>query len=259
LNWANENWNRAWDASEKQLLIAQKHSPEDDIAFAASLEKAFADPRYIRVNGRPLLMVYRPAKLPDVRATVDRWRNYFERAGYGNPYLVMPHADGNINPAMFGMDAAAGFPPHQYGFGAKRRVKGWTVKLENPRYRGLVLSWDKMVRVAMWYQARTDYTLLPGICPSWDNHARRGIRGNIFHGATPKKYGAWLKATCDYVLQKNTPDESIVFVNAWNEWAEGAHLEPDRYFGYAYLAETGRVLSALASEFCRSELALVGK
>jgi len=266
LNWANETWNRRWDDSENEVLIAQRHSPEDDLAFAASLEKALSDPRYIRVNGRPLLMVYRPGLLPDARATVDRWRNYFVRAGYGNPYLVLPQTRNEVDPNLFGMDAAAGFPPHQSGFGCRRRIKGWLVKLANPRYSGLVLPYDRMVQRALEYNSPSFYlykgakfTFLPGVCPSWDNHSRRQNRGLVFYGATPAKYGNWLRAACEHTMERNAQDERIVFVNAWNEWAEGAHLEPDRYYGYAFLAETGRVLSALASESCRSELALVGK
>ena len=143
---------------------------------------------------------------------------------------------------------------------------GWMVKLANPRYSGLVLSYDRMVRRALEYHSPSfslyngaKFTLMPGVCPGWDNHARRSNRGMIFHEATPKKYGEWLKAACEYTVERNAPEERIVFINAWNEWAEGAHLEPDRYFGYAFLAETGRVLSALASASCRSELALVGR
>ena len=246
LNWANESWTRAWDASEKQILIQQRHSAEDDVAFAKSLEKAISDKRYMRVNGRPMIMVYRPGRFPDIRATVDRWRDHFERAGYGNPYLVMPQADGNSDPHRFGFDAAAGFPPHNYGFGARRRAKGLLVKIANPWYHGLVLSYDRMVQIALRNTSST-YPLLPGVCTTWDNHARR-INGVIFHGSTPAKYESWLRAACENTIRQNSPEERIVFINAWNEWAEGAHLEPDRYYGYAYLAATGRVLSSLAKE-----------
>ena len=265
LNWANQSWNRAWDGSEKHVLIDQKHSPGDDLALAASLETALADPRYIRVDRRPLLMIYRPGGLPDARATVDRWRNYFERAGYGNPFLVMAQSDTNFDPHQIGLDGAAGFPPHQCGFRASRHIRDLFVKLQNPRYNGIVRSYDKMIRNALLnlHNARSNGSsstpLFPGVCPSWDNHARRQKGAMSFYGATPRKYGKWLKAACDYTIQHNAPDERIVFVNAWNEWAEGAHLEPDRYFGYAFLAETARVLSALASESCRSELVHTGK
>jgi lipopolysaccharide biosynthesis protein len=91
----------------------------------------------------------------------------------------------------------------------------------------------------------SEWSFFPGVCPGWDNHPRRSA-GWVFYGAAPKKYGDWLKAACEFTLKKNPAEERFVFVNAWNEWAEGAHLEPDRHFGYAYLAETGRALLALS-------------
>jgi lipopolysaccharide biosynthesis protein len=244
LNWANENWTRRWDGRGDEVLIAQRHSPDDDLALAASLETALADSRYIRISGRPLLMIYRPGILPEGRATVDRWRNHFARAGYGDPYLVMPQAFGDLDPNQFGFDAAAGFPPHQYGLRTSRIRR--LLKLTNPGYSGTVLSYDFLARSALSVQPST-FPLLPGVCPGWDNHPR-SLKPVVYYGATPAKYGNWLKAACEYVIQRNAPDERIVFVNAWNEWAEGAHLEPDRYFGYAFLAETGRVLSTLTNE-----------
>jgi lipopolysaccharide biosynthesis protein len=262
LNWANESWSRAWDGNETSILIAQKHSPEDDLALAVTLENALADPRYIRVNGRPLLMVYRPEKLLDMRATADRWRNHFERAGYGNPLLVMPEAFGNTNPARFGMDASAGFPPHNCGFATRRHILKYLENLADPTYSGIVLSYDSMMRKAQLnlHDPPSEWSFFPGVCPGWDNHPRRSAGGFVFYGATPKKYGKWLKAACEYTLEQNPPEERIVFVNAWNEWAEGAHLEPDRHFGYAYLGETGRTLSALSGgELASGNPTLSGK
>ncbi len=81
INWANENWSRRWDGSDEEVLIGQAHSSADDIAFAVSLEPLFRDPRYIRINGRPLLMVYRPKILPNARETVGRWRAIFGPLG----------------------------------------------------------------------------------------------------------------------------------------------------------------------------------
>jgi lipopolysaccharide biosynthesis protein len=263
LNWANENWTSRWDGKETNVLIAQQHSPADDLALARSLEKALSDPRYIRVNGRPLLMIYRPGILPDSKATVERWRNHFVQAGYGDPYMVMPQAFGDTNPYLFGMDAAAGFPPHESGFHTPelRRPLGPRIrrrlKMRNAGVLDQILSYDTMMLRAV-KNCPSGFPLLPGVCPSWDNHARRRNGGaQIFDGASPPKYGKWLRAACEYSLQKTTVDERIVFINAWNEWAEGAHLEPDLHFGYAYLAETARTLCALA-EPASSELTLQG-
>ncbi len=254
LNWANESWSRRWNGSEKDLLIEQKYSAADDLALARSLEKVISDPRYIRIDGRPLLMIYRPGLLPDVRSTLDRWRNHFEREGMGNPYIIMPQAFQSSDPREFGMDAAAGFPPHVYGF-ANPRIRRYFLRLANPTHTSAVLSYDAMVQKALATDP-SGYTLLPGVSPGFDNHPRNQ-NGTVFYGSTPAKYGQWLRAACEAAMKRNTPSEQIVFVNAWNEWAEGAHLEPDRHFGYAYLGETGRVLSSLCSKSLRSEVACV--
>ena len=104
--WANENWTSRWDGEEQEILLAQKHSPQDDVTFARALERMIRDPRYIRIDGRPLLVVYRPGLLPDPLATARRWRHHFARAGLGNPYLVMAQSFGDEDPRPFGFDAA---------------------------------------------------------------------------------------------------------------------------------------------------------
>jgi hypothetical protein len=92
----------------------------------------------------------------------------------------------------------------------------------------------------------TGFTLFRGVCPGWDNEARRPNRGVSFVASSPDKYGQWLRWACREVMRTNVGDERLVFINAWNEWAEGAHLEPDRHFGHAYLRQTANALNRLA-------------
>ncbi len=239
INWANENWTRRWDGQEKTILMQQYHSPEDDIAFARSLEPYFRDPRYIRIMGRPLLMLYRPGVLPDAAATVARWRTHFKEAGLGDPYIMMTQAFGERDPAKYGMDAAVGFPPTW-----EDTVKVEGLSLFDPKHRGDVLDYGAMADAAI-ANYTTNGRVFPGVCPSWDNEARRPGRGTCVTGSTPEIYGRWLGAACNAAMRAFSGDERLVFINAWNEWAEGACLEPDRHFGYAYLAQTARVLSNL--------------
>ncbi len=243
INWANENWTRRWDGLEQQVLKEQHYSPKDDLEFAKSLEPLFRDRRYIKINGRPLLMLYKPLLLPDARTTVMRWRSHFVEKGLGNPYIIMPQMQGDEDPRLYGMDAAAGFPPHLSGFN-ELPTDVESLDLLDPNYRGRVVEYDRMIENALSIRP-TEYRYFPGVCPSWDNEARRPGAGQCFAGSTPEKYGQWLASACEYVLEAETPDERIVFVNAWNEWAEGAYLEPDRHYGYAYLAETARVMRRL--------------
>lgn len=240
--WANENWTRSWDGLEDDILLAQQHSPEDDVAFARSLEPVLRDIRYIRIDGRPLLMVYRPGLLPDPLATARRWRQHFTKAGLGNPFLVMAQCFGDEDPRLFGFDAAVEFPPHKLSQDAPRLNAN--VEIFDPAFKGIIHDYEFIAKRAAEQQT-PPFRLFPGVCPSWDNEARKPGRGVAFGFSTPAKYGAWLDQACRRALTELRPAERFVFINAWNEWAEGAYLEPDRHFGYAYLHETATVLDGL--------------
>ncbi|MEA3002026.1 MAG: hypothetical protein QOH81_814 [Sphingomonadales bacterium] len=243
VNWANENWSRRWDGSERSILMAQSHSSEDDIAFARSLEPLFDDERYIRIDGRPLLMLYRPSLLPDAAATVRRWRDHFARRG-DNPFIVIAQVFKDHDPRPYGMDAAAGFPPHRARDNVPPIRAG---KLYDPQLETYLVSYDDIARDGIDYRPK-DFRLFPGVCPDWDNDARSPGRGLALVGSTPHKYGLWLETVSRWIAKEAPPQERIVFINAWNEWAEGAHLEPDRHHGHAYLVETARALARIVAD-----------
>ncbi len=113
LMWANENWSRRWDGSDEAVLISQDYRDADEPALIATFARHFADPRYIRVGGRPLLMVYRPGLIPDAAATVARWREAFRARHDEDPLFVMAQSFGDADPRPFGMDGAIEFPPHK--------------------------------------------------------------------------------------------------------------------------------------------------
>lgn len=242
LCWANENWTRRWDGMDDEILIAQHHSPEDDIALARNFETALRDPRYIHIGDRPLLVVYRPGLLPNSLATARRWRTHFIRAGLGDPYLAMVQAFGALDPREHGFDAAIEFPPHTLVRNAPSI--NHRLPLFDPEFAGLVFEYDLLVRIAEELTP-TPYPLFRAVAPGWDNEARRPGRGTTFAFSTPEKYARWLEFCCRQAAADPEPDRRIVFVNAWNEWAEGAHLEPDRHHGFAYLDATARVLADL--------------
>ncbi len=244
LNWANENWTRRWDGAEHEVILAQKHEPGEAEAYLRSVERALRDPRYIRVDDRPLLMIYRPGLLPDAAATVAAWREEARRLGIGEIYVTMPQGFGDMDPRPYGMDAVAGFPPHRGGW--ETRTDRRRERLLDPDCRALIFSYDRMAERTL-ADPPTEYRRLPGVAPSWDNEARRLGRGSIFLNASPAKYGWWLRGAGREAL-RNPEGERVVFINAWNEWAEGAILEPDRHYGYAWLAETRRALEDLAAD-----------
>jgi hypothetical protein len=242
--WANENWSRRWDGSEHEVLIAQEHSPEDDLALITELSKLFADRRYVRVGGKPLLVVYRVDILPDAAATAERWRERCRELGVGEIFLVAAQSFGIDDPRPFGFDAAVEFPPH--GAQAVQPITS-TIEVLNPSFAGHIFSFDAFADLFKRIRRPPAYPLFRTVCPSWDNTARVLERGHVYHGSTPGSYRDWLLAACRFADAHPVSGEKIVFINAWNEWSEGAHLEPDRRYGHAYLEATREVLSAWSS------------
>lgn len=242
LCWANENWTRTWDGGSRHTLLAQSYSAEDDRRHIRSLEAAFHDPRYIRVDGRPLFLVYRLSELPDPRRTAEIWREEAERMGLPGIYLARVEAwsdDTEEPPGDVGFDAGVEFQPDSRILGAPmywsrpERVLRRVFKPGSELRRHAVYSYPGMVQRAL-EATQPDYKRFPGVTPGWDNSPRRREWARILHGSTPELYERWLRG----VLERTSPyssDENLVFVNAWNEWAEGNHLEPDLRWGTAYL------------------------
>jgi len=252
LCWANENWTRRWDGSENEILMAQDHSPEDDLDLIKELAKAFSDPRYIRIYGRPVLIVYRASILPDAKATTERWREHCIDIGIGNPYLIAAQSFEVMDPRPYGFDAAVEFPPHQHA----GSILNHNVTLANPEYKGFVLDYRELAEQYCNRSLNQPYTVFKTIAPGWDNEARKPGRGHSFHHFSLSKYANWLDRACTATLEYNSPSENLVFINAWNEWGEGAHLEPDRKYGYGYLEATMRTV-ARVSKLPESERILV--
>jgi hypothetical protein len=240
LCWANENWTRRWDGADKQILISQKHSPEDDLAFIRDIMPALKDPRYIRVNDRPVLIVYRINLLPNPVQTAYIWRDEAIRNGLKDLYLVVAQSFGIGDPKPYGFDAAVEFPPHN----AKGLWLNDQVKITNPDFNGHIFDYDKVVKnhISQDLSQAMKYRLFRTVMPSWDNTARRQNNGHVFHNATPEKYRFWLRTAVEHAQKSHPEGERFVFINAWNEWAEGCHLEPDMKNGMAYLRATAEAL-----------------
>ncbi|MDD2839245.1 MAG: glycoside hydrolase family 99-like domain-containing protein [Sulfuricurvum sp.] len=238
ITWANENWTRIWDASENDILIAQKHSDEDSIKFIHSLFPYFNDKRYITIDNKPLLVIYRCDIIPNIVDTVKLWRREVEKAGYDGIYLVCAQTYGVTNPEDYGFDAAMEFPPHN----ALNLEFTTRKKMINTQFKGNIYDYSKIVN-DQCTKKTPDYKCFQAVTLSWDNTARKQNDSNIFTNFTLHKYKQWLSHIAHNTYNSNLPDnEKLIFVNAWNEWAEGTHLEPDRKFGYGYLESTYNVL-----------------
>lgn len=247
LCWANENWTRRWDGAESEVLMAQHHSVEDHEAVFADLARYFEDERYICVDGCPVILIYRPSIIPDVEQMLEIWRDAAIHRGLKGLFIVATNSFGFDEHDKAGFDAICGFPPH----GVEAPAVNQMFPLINSDYSGYIFRYADVVqseaeRLSKYLNEAAigirKGVRFPGVMVAWDNEARKPGRGNVFHASTPRLYHDWLSNAVNYTRKLNEPDRQFVFINAWNEWAEGAYLEPDRKFGYGYLAATGSVL-----------------
>ncbi|HGM7320271.1 glycoside hydrolase family 99-like domain-containing protein [Stenotrophomonas geniculata] len=238
LCWANENWARRWDGRDEDILIGQQHSAEDDLAFIAHVAPYLRDRRALKVEGRPMLLVYRPHLLPDARATTERWRRWCRDNGVGEIHLAYVQGFERPDPRDIGFDAAVEFPPNM----SNPRSLSAQQWLLNPAFNGDVRDWRELA-TEIASRPLPDYPLYPGVNPGWDNEARRSGRGRVYLHASPRGYRDWLRTTIHERLSAAPQAQRMVFINAWNEWAEGAVLEPDARLGHAWLQATRDALA----------------
>jgi Glycosyltransferase WbsX/Methyltransferase domain len=235
--WANENWTRRWDGAERELLVEQRYGPELDAALIEDLLPMFRDRRYLRVRGAPVLLVYRPGSIPEPLATTARWRRAAREGGLPDLHLVAALTFGVQDPRPFGFDAAVEFPPH----GENLPENECAIEGADPGFGGTVVDFRAVARRRLALPP-PPFRLYRTAMAGWDNTPRLGRRATVFHGATPAAYEEWLRALVT-AARLGHPEHRLVFVNAWNEWAEGAHLEPDERFGTGYLEATRRALA----------------
>ncbi len=238
LCWANEPWTRKWDGLAREVLVPQDYPPGWEAAFVADIAPIMRDPRYLRLNGRPMLAVYRVARLPEPAASIGRLRAALAQAGFDAVHLLgawVRLADDDAlpdDPGALGLDAYFEFPPHGLSarpltLAADERAAGFTANAYD--YAATVEAALDQIAAA---PAERRYR---GVMMGWDNTARRGRDAFVFHGATPTNFRKWLRASVRAARVEATAPETAVFVNAWNEWAEGTYLEPDRDFGEGWL------------------------
>ena len=272
LAWANETWSRRWDGQEHHILIAQHHPPTVHSwgRHFDVLIKSWLDERALRVDGRPVFLIYRPARIHSLDAMFDYWRSRAHREyGLDGLYFVaMIQRDFPPWEVLRHFDAAMLFQP----FAATEQLRDPSP--EQPRWRKLAreilgrmpLGLRDPIEQAMRWQSRptrVDYDrvwqqilawqpdprlpVFEGAFVDWDNTPRYQNRATIYQGATPEKFERWMyrlmrKAMEQPARESKQRGERLVFINAWNEWAESAYLEPDQRWGMAYLEGLRRAL-----------------
>jgi lipopolysaccharide biosynthesis protein len=257
LCWANENWTRVWDGGEQSVLLQQQYSAADDERHIEYLIDAFRDRRYLRIAGKPVLLVYRTGLLPDPAGTARLWREKVRAAGLPGLYLMRVESWGDYtDPPSIGFDAAVEFAPdfgipfkpigHRESWDLTARVRSWLRKrgvASNAYVEHKIYDYATLIR-EMSNKADVAYPRFRCVTPGWDNSPRRARGARIFRDAAPDAYELWLRSIVEGARAKADPEERIVFINAWNEWAEGNHLEPDQRWGRAFLEATARALNS---------------
>lgn len=246
--WANENWTRNWDGQNKKILIQQNYSDDDDIAHFNYLADFFRDERYIKVDGKPVFLVYRPEVIPNIRQRTEKWRKEVRKYGFDDIYLIFTESFiRNINPNNYGFDATFAFQPNWHSLPKaikpilKDKLATRLGFVASTFSKNRIYHYEEFIEIQMKLTINREFKTYLGVTPSWDNSARRKIDAMIFIKSKPQLYGKWLKHLVDsfYPFSK---DENFIFINAWNEWAEGNHLEPCQKWGRKYLEATKDVL-----------------
>jgi hypothetical protein len=224
--------------------MEQTYSEDDDRAHIRWLARAFADPRYIRVENKPLFIIYRAHKLPNIRKTTAIWRDECRHLGIGEVFLCrIDTGDDVLPPKEVGLDAAVEFQPDWLSLGAPLGSRGLRRSRRNDLYfflrrkllsDGITAQNYRHLVSSMSRRIQPNYLRFPCVTPSWDNSPRRRRGATVFIESSPKLFHQWLVATlANLTKSKNIP--RILFINAWNEWGESNHLEPDQRYGRSYL------------------------
>lgn len=262
LCWANQTWSRAWSGREHDVLMQQGYDDADNAAHIDWLCEVFVDARYLRVEGRPLFLVYLPEDIPGVASVLNAWRHRcVEKIGVEPYFCGVRTGFSSLDTTglrALGFDGVVEFEPNRKHFPTTKNATGYAVSLlqrllparwydalRNNRWLGK-LNLNTVVNYAAYVDRSVerpalDDTTYPVVFPSWDNTVRR-TSATIIENHDATQYARWLGDAVARVAAR-PPDQRLVFLNAWNEWAEGCHLEPDQRHGHAFLDATAQTLA----------------
>ncbi len=239
LGWANESWTGVWNNEPSRMLMEQTYPGEaDDRAHFDYLLKAFSDHRYISVEGKPLLFIYKPLKLPDAKRRLDQWREWALQAGLKGLYIIGNNMLDFDDAAALGLDGAAistlGVVSSKNSVVNKAERLIWGVRkklsLGGPR----TIEYAEAIKHLVPDMKQFGFDAYPCAYPNWDHTPRSGRKGLVLTGSTPELFKKHMEEALSAV---NSRDDGhrIIFLKSWNEWAEGNYMEPDTKWGHAYL------------------------
>lgn len=236
LCWANHSWNTAWQGTNSTLIDQVYPGWNDHAAHFDWLVQAFTDRRYLTVDDKPIFVVYRPDDIPDIRKVADFWRERAIKAGLPGLYLIgVSHYQQHWDPRLRGFDASTMQALPARNGRIPWRHFGTKIKLALQGGKSELTIWDyEDVLPILLRTHQVEWSDYPLVLPNWDNTPRSGIRGLVFENATPELFRGLLRTAISRVSDRR-PDERIIFLKAWNEWAEGNYVEPDQKWGRAWL------------------------
>lgn len=236
--WANENWTRTWDGLEKNVLIAQEYSKEDYHKFIVDIKKYINDPRYIKVDNKPLILIYNPAAIPNLEELINEWKRYAKEEGIGEIYiLTKSFPENNDYGNALVADGEFEFAPIAMNGGTE--IEGLA--------EGYYFNYNEVVKkLEKVYKDHLTIKPYYYCCTmGWDNSARRKEGYTLYHNYSLKAFYEWTHMICELTRKQFDKDKRFMFINAWNEWAEGTYLEPDEKYGYANINTFSRAIMDL--------------
>jgi hypothetical protein len=246
LAWANQSWTGIWHGAPDRVLVEQTYPGlEDHQAHFRNVLPAFADDRYLRVDGKPIFVVLSPRELPNPQSFTDLWRQMALQNGLKGLYLI-GIANQLWDPLSNGFDAAMidnpGVVVQRMEFVSDNLVVNSVMRVYRKFYnlifrqllkRPRIYDYAKVTRLATPPLSAT-FDHFPCVIPNWDNTPRSGRNGLVFRNSTPALFKTQLKQAIAQVANRPIA-KRVVFIKSWNEWAEGNYLEPDQRFGLGYL------------------------
>lgn len=250
LCWANESWyKKFWNNDgavvDKKILAEQLYPGEDDYVqhFYARL-KAFRDPRYVKVKGKLLYMIYKPLESAELKNFMSIWQNLAKENGLPEFFFVAFTfcADSEGEQILSsGYDAVVSCRNnrdkiHNFSW-AFRKAK--SILLHRPRINSYKSMWPRLISD----RERNDDRYIPVLMPNWDHTPRSGVNGDLFAGSTPEEFEKHCMDVLPSVSNKQNP---LVFIKSWNEWGEGNYMEPDLKYGKGYINALRNALDKLS-------------
>jgi hypothetical protein len=239
LAWANHPWAATWFGAGDRLLIEQVYPGKEDYkAHFEYLLKAFRDPRYIRVNGKPLFYICLPVNIPEIKKVADLWNSLANKAGLNGIHCIGENISQDRQKEM-GLDSSCYVRHRHIGFLNRNKSIFINLKIISKK---LLFSYIQTPEIYSFpeamkffiHPASSNINVYPSIVPNWDNTPRMDRKGVVLTGATPELFREHVRDVLKKIEHK--PFENrIAFIKSWNEWAEGNYLEPDQKFGRRYL------------------------